>query len=123
MRTYKFYLVVITALLVSAAVFGQTKTETFKVSGNCGMCESRIETAAKDVDGVTSADWDKKTKKIVVTYDDTKTSLEAIHKAIANAGYDTEKEKADEKTYNDLPKCCQYTRGSDESSDHSHHNH
>ena len=123
MRTFKIYLAVIALLLGSTAVFGQTNTETFKVSGNCGMCESRIEKAAQSVDGVSSADWDKTTKEIVVTFDNSKTTLMDIHKTIANVGHETEMVKADEKVYNDLPACCQYTRGSDESSEHNHHNH
>ena len=46
-----------------ASLFAQDlKTEKFKVYGNCGMCESRIEKAAKTVDGVTAADWNKETK-------------------------------------------------------------
>jgi len=37
-------------------------TEKFKVAGNCGMCKARIEKAAKSVDGVSGADWDKELK-------------------------------------------------------------
>lgn len=33
-------------------VFAGNKTEKFKVYGNCGMCESRIEKAAKSVTGI-----------------------------------------------------------------------
>ena len=32
------------------------------VLGNCGMCEARIEKAAKNVPGVAKASWDKDTK-------------------------------------------------------------
>jgi len=31
--------------------------QNLKVSGNCEMCKDRIETAAKSVSGVSSADW------------------------------------------------------------------
>ena len=124
MKTFKIYGAVLATLLGSTVVFGQSNTEKFKVSGNCGMCESRIEKAANGIDGISSADWDKTTKEIVVTFDDSKTTLLDIHKAIANAGHDTEMVKADEKVYNDLPACCQYTRSSDESSENAHqHNH
>jgi len=34
----------------------------------------------------------------------------AIHKAIANAGHDTDKEKAPDEVYKNLPGCCQYTK-------------
>jgi copper chaperone CopZ len=36
------------------------------------MCETRIENAAKSVDGVLSADWDKETQMIDVKFDSDK---------------------------------------------------
>lgn len=84
--------------------------EMFNVSGNCDMCKERIEKAAKSVNGVKSATWDEKTKKIHVEFDSMKTDLSTIQKAIAKAGHDTEKYKADDQTYNALPGCCQYDR-------------
>ena len=87
-----------------------TQTDTFKVWGNCGMCEKKIEKAASKVDGVTKADWDKEKKVMIVAYDPAKTTLENIQKAIAAVGYDTEKIKATDKAYNKLDGCCQYER-------------
>jgi copper chaperone CopZ len=89
------------------------KTEKFKVYGNCGMCEKRIEKAAKSLDGVSKADWDKKTKEIEITYDFDKVKVTDIHKAIADVGHDTEEATADEKVYNELPDCCKYDRNID----------
>lgn len=82
----------------------------FNVSGNCDMCKDRIETAAKSVEGVLNADWDKETKMIHLSFNTSKTSLIAIHKAIAKAGHDTDLEKAPDDVYNKLPGCCLYTR-------------
>lgn len=82
--------------------------ESFGVRGNCGMCKTTIEAAANGLDGVSSADWDKARKKITVSFDDSKTSLDAIHKAIANSGYDTDKVTGNEEAYKDLPSCCKY---------------
>lgn len=98
------------AISVSAAN-GQEKTtsETFKVYGNCSMCEKRIEKAAKAT-GVSVADWSEETQMITVTFDSSKTSLQQIHKAIAATGHDTEKEKAPDAVYNKLPGCCLYNR-------------
>ena len=90
------------------SLFAQNVTKKFIVKGNCEMCEKRIETAARAVDGVTLADWNKDTKMMEVTYDSTKTSEDAVQLAIANVGHDTPMHKADPKVYNDLPKCCQY---------------
>jgi hypothetical protein len=79
------------------------------VSGNCDLCKTRIENAAK-VAGATSAGWNPKTQFLSVVYDAEKTSLYAISKQIAFAGHDNEKCKTDNKTYNNLPKCCKYER-------------
>jgi Cu(I)/Ag(I) efflux system membrane fusion protein len=84
------------------------QNEMFTVSGNCDLCKDRIEKAAKSVTGVISANWDTKTHKINVEFDSMKTDLTTIQKAIAKAGHDTEKFKADDKTYKSLPECCQY---------------
>jgi Cu(I)/Ag(I) efflux system membrane fusion protein len=78
------------------------------VQGNCEMCKSNIEKAAKGQDGVSSAEWNGESKELHVHFDAAKTSLEAISKAIATAGYDTEKDKADDEVYNALPPCCKY---------------
>jgi copper chaperone CopZ len=62
---------------------GPVKTEKFKVGGKCGMCEARIEKAAKSVSGVSAAEWDKETKMIEVTFDEAKTDIQKVHEAIA----------------------------------------
>ena len=83
------------------------RTETIKVQGACGMCETRIEKAAK-LDGVSKADWDKATKTLTVVYDPSKVTNDDIQKKIASVGHDTEKFKADDKVYDGLPGCCKY---------------
>lgn len=89
--------------------FAQTSKEaTFGVRGNCGMCKGTIEKAAKSVDGVTSAVWDVSKKKIDVTFEESKTDVAAIQKAISASGYDTENTEANEKAYKNLHGCCQY---------------
>ncbi|MCD2259571.1 heavy-metal-associated domain-containing protein [Psychroserpens luteolus] len=103
---------------------------SFGVRGNCGMCKSTIEKAANGVDGVATANWDVDKKKIDVSFDDTKTDVMAIHKAIAASGYDTEKVAGSEDAYKDLPGCCQYDHemamnqsGEEKEEDHSDHDH
>ena len=83
---------------------------TFGVSGNCEMCKDRIEEAATSVKGVSAASWDVKTKKINVKYDATLSSISDIQKAIAKAGHDTGKFKADDRVYKSLPECCLYRK-------------
>jgi len=92
------------------SVAAKSVSEKIKVSGNCGMCESRIENAASELDGVKSADWNAKTKILEVKFDKEKTSLKKIQKAIAAVGHDTELIKADAKVYDELPGCCKYER-------------
>ena len=65
------------------------KTETFKVYGNCGMCKTRIEEAAKSVKGVKSAEWDVESKMMTVTWNESKSSLDDVSNGIAYVGHDT----------------------------------
>jgi len=82
----------------------------FKVSGNCEQCKDRIETAAKSVPGVSSAEWNSETKMLHVQFDETKTKSDGIQKAIAKVGHDTEKFKAPDNVYKELPECCLYRK-------------
>jgi copper chaperone CopZ len=81
---------------------------SFGVRGNCGMCKTTIEKAVNNLDGISKAEWDRLRKKIDVSFDTSKTNLDAIHKAIANSGYDTDKLSGSEDAYNNLPGCCKY---------------
>ena len=105
----KNLIVLISLFLSSVISFAQsdTKTETFKVDGNCGMCKKRIENAAY-IKGVKRADWDKESHSLTVVYRPSKTSPEAIQQSIAKAGHSTEKVEATETDYKKLPECCQY---------------
>lgn len=99
---------------------------TFGVRGNCGMCKNTIEKAANTVEGLESVEWDGSKKQVSVSFDSEKTTLDAIHKAIANSGYDTDKVTGNEESYINLPGCCQYDHTMEMSlkgDDHSGHNH
>lgn len=82
----------------------------FKAAGNCEMCKDRIEKAAKAVNGVFSAHWDAEQQLVHLQYDSKKTNPEKVQQAIANAGHDTEKFKAPDSVYNELPECCLFDR-------------
>lgn len=110
MKTFKYFLVAFMAIILITNVSAQTttsKTEKIKVSGMCGMCKTRIEKAAK-IEGVSSAEWDKSTKVLTLVYNPSVVKSEDVQKKIAAVGHDTEKFKADDKTYNGLPGCCKY---------------
>lgn len=105
-------------LIAAIAVFSNTstnaqtnnlKTEAVRVLGNCGMCETAIENAAK-VKKISKADWNETSKMATITYDSNKTNLDAVLKNIALAGYDNEKYLAPDAAYNKLPDCCRYKR-------------
>jgi len=85
------------------------KTETIKVWGNCGICKSHIEKAAK-VAGATTANWNKDTKQLVVSFDSAKTNDISIQQSIAKAGYDTQDFSGNDIAYKKLDACCQYDR-------------
>jgi copper chaperone CopZ len=95
------------AILFSANA--QTATK-LKVSGNCGMCKSSIEKAAKTA-GATTANWDMDAKLLTLMFDG-KTNLDRIETAIAAIGYDTEHKTATNASYDALHECCKYDRGS-----------
>lgn len=120
MKTIKLFITAMVAVVVGVTSTAQaqnnmnlkmvsTKTETFKVWGNCDMCKTRIEKAVKE-DGATSATWDQKTKMLIVTFDPSKTSVDAFGKKLSEVGHDNEKYIADDKVYNSLPDCCKYER-------------
>ena len=80
----------------------------FGVKGSCDMCSARIGTAAKNVKGVQSAHWDKDAQKIHLQYNPDLTTPDAVSRAIAKVGHDTDQYKADDSVYDKLPGCCKY---------------
>ena len=78
------------------------------VQGLCEMCKERIENTAKAVNGVHTAIWNLKTKQLHLGFDPSLTSADAVARAIAKVGHDTDKYKADKATYDALPDCCKY---------------
>jgi Cu(I)/Ag(I) efflux system membrane fusion protein len=79
-----------------------------EVQGLCGMCEERIEDAAKGVKGVLSASWDADTRLLHLRFYRSETDVEEIGRAVAAAGHDTDRYAADDAVYDALPECCKY---------------
>lgn len=88
----------------------KTEHAMINVQGLCEICKERIEKAAKGVSGVTSASWDQKSKQLHLNFDPAKTNVDAISKAVAKVGHDTDKYKADKAVYDALPDCCKYRK-------------
>jgi periplasmic mercuric ion binding protein len=109
MKTVKLFSLTVLMMAFAGMSFAQSKTETVKVSGECGMCKKKIEKAAKDA-GATYALWNKDTKILTVKYNSSSTNTAKIEKKIAGVGYDTPDFKATDEAYNKLDECCQYER-------------
>jgi copper chaperone CopZ len=112
MKSISKIMVAIIVLLSFTSFNAQTKnqkTETVKIYGNCGMCESTIEKAG-NMKNQANVDWNKETKMATISYDSLKTSKEEILKRIALAGYDSDIFLAPNDTYSNLAGCCQYER-------------
>lgn len=102
-------IILLLSVAFTNAQIKNAKTETVKIFGNCGMCETTIEKAGS-LNKLASVDWDKDTKMAAITYDSAKTNPDEILKRIALAGYDSEKFLAPTDAFNTLPGCCQYER-------------
>lgn len=74
--------------LASSGALAEVKTVTLSVPGmNCELCPTTIKKAVSRVPGVSKVTASYENKEAVVTYDDSKTSVDALTKATANAGY------------------------------------
>jgi periplasmic mercuric ion binding protein len=109
MKTLKIFSIAALSFALVTTAAAQTTTETFKVSGNCGMCKTKIEKAAKEA-GAKSADWDAEKKELTVSYKASSTNTAKIQEKIAKVGYDNAGAKATTEAYNKLHGCCKYDR-------------
>jgi outer membrane receptor for ferrienterochelin and colicins len=89
---------------------GESETLSIWVDGVCGMCETRIETSALKVRGVSTANWNVDSKKLILEVND-KFKEERLHYKLANVGHDTKKLRAPDAVYNALHACCHYRVG------------
>jgi len=86
----KFLTVVLTTSLLAVAgiTAAETRSVTLSVPGmTCAACPITVKKALNGVAGVTKAEVSYEKKEAVVTFDDTKTNVEALTKATADAGY------------------------------------
>lgn len=54
----------------------------------CSHCEATVKKAVRSVDGVVDVAVDLQSKKVTVTFDETKTDEAAIKQAIIDSGYE-----------------------------------
>lgn len=100
------------SIALGSAASAQIKhaaTATVLVHGNNEQCKPTIEAAAAQ-NQYASASWNSANHLAVITWDSTRTTLSAVLKNIALAGYDNDQYLAPDAVYAQLPACCQYTR-------------
>lgn len=75
-------------LVVAAPVLAATKTATLEIpSMTCPVCPITVKKALDAVPGVSKVNVSYAKKEAVVTYDDAKTSVDALATATTNAGF------------------------------------
>ena len=57
---------------------------------SCGHCKMNVEKAVKELDGISRVNADPVTKKVLVEFDESSTTIEDIKHAIEEAGYSAE---------------------------------
>ena len=76
------------ATLVAAPAWAATQTVTLAVPGmTCAACPITVKKALTKVEGVTKAEVSYENREAIVTFDDAKTSVQALTKATEDAGY------------------------------------
>ena len=76
---------------VAAPVWAATQTVTLSVPGmTCAACPITVKKALTKVEGVSKTAVSFEKLEAVVTFDDAKTSVQALTKATADAGYPSE---------------------------------
>jgi mercuric ion binding protein len=73
---------------LSAPAWAVTQAVTLSIPGmTCGACPITVRTALKRVPGVETVGIDEAQKQVTVTYDDSKTNVQALTQATKDAGY------------------------------------
>ncbi|CCB69550.1 Probable TonB-dependent outer membrane receptor precursor [Flavobacterium branchiophilum FL-15] len=85
------------------------KQATFKVFGNCELCQNRIVKTLK-IPYIKTVHWDIDTQLLTIHFDSIKMPLSKIKENLANVGHDTEDYRSHDAVYAKLPPCCQYER-------------
>lgn len=80
-----------TALLIlTIPAWAAPRTVTLSIPGmSCAACPITVKKALMQVDGVSKVDIDLEKREATVSFDDEKTSVEALTKATTEAGYPT----------------------------------
>ena len=84
----KMLLAGFTLAMMAVPAVAAMKTVTLSVPGmNCAACPITIKKALEKVEGVTRTEVSLEKRAAVVTFDDTRTNLDALKRATGDAGY------------------------------------
>ena len=87
MKTLTTYLSLL-SLLASTPLFAASQSVTLDIPGmDCPVCPITIKKTLNNVAGVSQAAVNFETRQATVTFDDAKTTVDALIKATTNAGY------------------------------------
>lgn len=88
MRTSSSLIISASLALLSASAFAEPKTVTLEIPRRvCSGCVATVTKAFKKVEGVSKAEVSLEKKEAVVTFDDSKTTVDALMKATGDAGF------------------------------------
>jgi mercuric ion binding protein len=95
MKNVKNWMAALVAMLaLNAPAWASPRTVALNVSGmTCAACPITVKKALQKVPGVSKIDVLYEKQQVVVTFDDSKTSTDALVKATTNAGYPSQPEK------------------------------
>lgn len=75
-------------LILTIPAWAAPRTVTLSIPGmSCAACPITVKKALMKVDGVSKVDIDLEKREATVSFDDEKTSVEALTKATTEAGY------------------------------------
>ncbi len=84
----KLFASMVLASLLSAPAWATSQTVTLSVPGmTCAACPFTVKKALTRVEGVSKVEVSFEARQVLVTFDDSKTSAQALTRASENAGY------------------------------------
>lgn len=96
-------------LVCSIQLMAQNIVEyNVEVSGACGMCAERIESAAIKQGKAESASYDVESQMLTVNIDEEKTSISRVRYEVSLVGHDSGNFIAPQDVYDNLHSCCKY---------------
>lgn len=128
----KKIIILITVMVFGYAVSAQTNgtktakakkalsTAVIQTNGVCDKCEALFNENVPFYKGVKDYKYDAKTSQITVTFDESKTNVDAIRLQISKLGYNADNVKADAAARAKLPACCRVEKKAAAGCSHGH---